>query len=73
MKYTLLVNFIPTTSYEGESGVDTHGKYILFPVNVRERIRASDFLNTPSGETIQITEESSQIINGTKFLKLYYR
>lgn len=72
MKYTLLTNFVPSNSYEGEPGTDTHGNYILFPAEVREQITASDFLKTASGDLIQITEEDSQIVNGTRYLKLYY-
>ena len=72
MKYTLLIDFLPTDSYDGEAGSDTHGKYILFPAEVRNNIRASDFLRTPSGDLIQIIEEARQDIDGVPHLKLYY-
>lgn len=72
MKYTLLTNFIPSGSYEGEPGTDAHGKYILFPANTYGQIIASDFLKTSSGDIIHITEEDSQTINGIRYLKLYY-
>ncbi len=72
MKYTLLTNFVPSGSYEGEPDTDTHGNYILFPANVYGKIKASDFLKTPSGNLIQIKEEASKTLNGTQYLKLYY-
>ena len=73
MKYTLLGNFISSTSYEGIPGEDNHGKFILFPSEMRDIITASDFLKTESGDMIQIFEESSEVLNGIRFLKLYYR
>lgn len=72
MKYTLLTNFVPSGSYEGEPGTDAHGKYILFSVDVHGQITASDFLKTSSGDLLQIKEEDSQTINGIRYLKLYY-
>lgn len=73
MKYTLLKNFVPDAIYEGVSGEDNHGKYILFPPEMRDIITVSDFLTTESDNMIQIHEESSEILNGTRFLKLYYK
>lgn len=72
MKYTLMVNFVPCDSYEGEAGMDSHGKYILFPPDVYGVITASDFLKTPSGDLIQVREQSFQVVNGIRYLKLYY-
>ncbi len=72
MTYTLLVNFMPTNSYDGEPGEDSHGKYILFAPEVYGIITASDFLKTASGKQIQIYEQTSQVINGIRYLKLYY-
>lgn len=73
MKYALLSNFVPSGSYEGQSGVDSHGKYILFPPDVYGMITSSDFLKTATGDLIQIIEDSSEVINGTRYLKLYYK
>lgn len=72
MKYTLFVNFIPTASYNGEPGEDSHGKYILFPPEIYGIISVPDDLKTESGELIHVYEQSSQVINGVRFLKLYY-
>ncbi len=73
MKFTLLKNFISGDIYEGIPGEDNHGKYIFFPPEIRDIITASDFLRTESGDTIQIQEETSEVLNGTRFLKLYYK
>lgn len=73
MKYILLKNFLPSDSFDGTSGEDVHGKYILFSPDVRGRITAADFLQTPSGDTIQIQEEDSVLVDGNRFLKLYYK
>lgn len=73
MKYTLLINFLPSDSYDGEPGEDSHGKYILFDSKLYGVISAPDFLMTESGEQIQICEQAQQILNGIKYLKLYYQ
>lgn len=73
MKYRLLKDFVPLDSFDGIPGEDNHGSYILFPPNVHGIITASDMLQVPSGGIIQIQEEDSVLIDGTRFLKLYYK
>lgn len=73
MKYILLSNFLPSGSYEGEPGIDSHGKYILFPSDTYGVITVSDFLKTPTGDLLQVQEEASEIIDGIRYLKLYYQ
>lgn len=73
MKYTLLKNFLPGESFDGMPGEDSRGKYILFSADVRDIITTADFLQTPSGDVIQIQEDDSTVVNGTRVLKLYYK
>lgn len=73
MQYTLLTNFfMPSGSFEGNPGSDSHGNYILFPIEIYGVISVSDFLKTQSGELIQIYEQDYQVIDGVRYLKLYY-
>lgn len=71
--FTLLKNFSACGSYEGIVATDSHGNFILFPPYVSDIISCGDFLKTPSGSTIQIYEQSSEVANGTKMLKFYYK
>ena len=58
--------------FRSEPGIDAHGKFILFPAEVKGQIVASDFLKTSSGDFVLITEEDSQTIDGVQYLKLYH-
>lgn len=73
MKYILLKNFLPSETFEGIPGEDTHGRYILFSPDVYDVITAGDFVQTPSGDMIQIQEEDSVLVDGNRYLKLYYK
>ncbi len=70
--FTLLDNFLPIGTYEGLTGNDSHGKFILFPKELRNIITAGCFLKTENNETLQIYEERHEVIDNIPMLKVYY-
>lgn len=72
--YFLLNNmFSPCGTYKGLSGVDSHGKFVIFPPEVYGIIGASDFVKTTSGKIIQFYEQDSVVIDNVRYLRLYYK
>lgn len=59
--------------YTGICGSDSHGLYVLFSPELRYTIKVSDFARKSDGKLIHFFEQGSEVINDTRYLKLYYK
>lgn len=72
--FVLLDNtFSPCGTYKGFSGVDSHGKFVVFPPEVYGIISAANYVETQSGKVIQFCEQDSVVIDNVRYLRLYYK
>lgn len=73
MTYTYVNNLSDSWTFEGEPLSDSTGQFILCLPELRDLVKAGDFIKNPDGEIYLITQENSVVLNGVRCLQLYYR
>ena len=72
MEYTIFENAEPIGVYAGVSGEDSHGQFILFPLDLSDIATPGKFVKNESGEMYIILETTYAVVNDLRALKVYY-
>jgi len=62
---------ILSTYFEGFSGTDSDGDFIVLPPEYRNLVKTSDLVTDENGVSRFVREDDYVIVNGARFLKLY--